>query len=365
MAIATALFAAGLAFAYWIVLPRALHFLTTYNEEFFEIEIRANYYFSFVTLGPDRLRARLPAAHLRPGARPPRRPHLRNPAAQPPHRLRQRPRRRDPAPHGRPGLARVRGRAAPPPLRAVHLGLRHPREALGRADRGPPRGLRRRHRHVGEDTDRLRGRLGRPGRGSARARRRRRRGRGRPHRRGRAGGRARRRAADVRGRGHRPGVRERPLPPRVRGLRGLRRRLRVPALDRPARDPEAAPPRGRRGRHRQAGRGRVPPLGDRDDRRRELHRAPPRRLRRARPRRHRLPGGLRRRPRGRARPLRGARDTAAGALSERLRLGVSPHAPYTTSADVYEACAGLGSRSPPTWPRARPSRNGCCTAPGR
>jgi cytosine/adenosine deaminase-related metal-dependent hydrolase len=32
----------------------------------------------------------------------------------------------------------------------------------------------------------------------------------------------------------------------------------------------------------------------------------------------------------------------AGFLSERLRLGVSPHAPYTTSADVYAACAGLG-----------------------
>jgi sec-independent protein translocase protein TatC len=51
VAIATALFAGGLAFAYYIVLPRALHFLTTYNEEFFEVEIRANYYFSFVTLG--------------------------------------------------------------------------------------------------------------------------------------------------------------------------------------------------------------------------------------------------------------------------------------------------------------------------
>jgi sec-independent protein translocase protein TatC len=50
VAIATGLFAAGLAFAYWIVLPRALDFLTTYNEEFFQIEIRANYYFSFVTL---------------------------------------------------------------------------------------------------------------------------------------------------------------------------------------------------------------------------------------------------------------------------------------------------------------------------
>jgi sec-independent protein translocase protein TatC len=51
VAIATALFAAGIAFAYWIVLPRALNFLTNYNEEFFDIEIRANYYFSFVTLG--------------------------------------------------------------------------------------------------------------------------------------------------------------------------------------------------------------------------------------------------------------------------------------------------------------------------
>ena len=51
VAVATVLFATGLAFAYFIVLPRALNFLTTYNEEFFQIEVRANYYFSFVTLG--------------------------------------------------------------------------------------------------------------------------------------------------------------------------------------------------------------------------------------------------------------------------------------------------------------------------
>jgi sec-independent protein translocase protein TatC len=46
--IATVLFAAGVAFGYYIVLPRALGFLTTYNDEFFQIEIRASYYYTFV-----------------------------------------------------------------------------------------------------------------------------------------------------------------------------------------------------------------------------------------------------------------------------------------------------------------------------
>jgi len=36
------------------------------------------------------------------------------------------------------------------------------------------------------------------------------------------------------------------------------------------------------------------------------------------------------------------RETIAGDLSDRVRLGVSPHAPYSTSAEVYEACAALG-----------------------
>jgi sec-independent protein translocase protein TatC len=49
-AMATLLFAAGVAFAYFIVLPRALSFLTNFNEDVFEIQIRASYYFSFVTL---------------------------------------------------------------------------------------------------------------------------------------------------------------------------------------------------------------------------------------------------------------------------------------------------------------------------
>ena len=46
----TALFACGAAFAYFVVLPRALTFLTDFNSQFYDIEIRASYYYSFVTM---------------------------------------------------------------------------------------------------------------------------------------------------------------------------------------------------------------------------------------------------------------------------------------------------------------------------
>lgn len=46
----TVLFAGGVAFSYFVVLPRALSFLTNFGDEFFEIDIRASYYFSFVTV---------------------------------------------------------------------------------------------------------------------------------------------------------------------------------------------------------------------------------------------------------------------------------------------------------------------------
>ena len=48
--LATLLFAGGVAFSYFIVLPRALDFLTNFNDDVFEIQIRASYYFSFVTV---------------------------------------------------------------------------------------------------------------------------------------------------------------------------------------------------------------------------------------------------------------------------------------------------------------------------
>ncbi len=48
--LATALFAAGVAFAYFIVLPRALEFLIDFNGDLFNAQVRASYYFSFVSL---------------------------------------------------------------------------------------------------------------------------------------------------------------------------------------------------------------------------------------------------------------------------------------------------------------------------
>ena len=50
VAIATGLFAGGVAFAYFVVLPRALDFLTSYDDQLYEIQIRASYYYSFVSL---------------------------------------------------------------------------------------------------------------------------------------------------------------------------------------------------------------------------------------------------------------------------------------------------------------------------
>lgn len=46
----TGLFAVGAAFGYFVLLPRGLAFLTDYNSQFYDIQIRASYYYSFVTM---------------------------------------------------------------------------------------------------------------------------------------------------------------------------------------------------------------------------------------------------------------------------------------------------------------------------
>ena len=48
--IATGLFAAGVAFGYFVLLPRALTFLVEYDADLYETQIRASYYYSFVSL---------------------------------------------------------------------------------------------------------------------------------------------------------------------------------------------------------------------------------------------------------------------------------------------------------------------------
>ena len=47
---AAVLLAAGVAFGYWIALPAAVHFLTNYDSELFNIQIRAKDYYSFAAL---------------------------------------------------------------------------------------------------------------------------------------------------------------------------------------------------------------------------------------------------------------------------------------------------------------------------
>jgi sec-independent protein translocase protein TatC len=47
---ATALFAAGIAFAYVVVLPRALAFLLGFDDGIYDIQVRASYYYGFVSL---------------------------------------------------------------------------------------------------------------------------------------------------------------------------------------------------------------------------------------------------------------------------------------------------------------------------
>jgi sec-independent protein translocase protein TatC len=46
----TGLFVTGVLFMYYVVLPRALDFLTSYDDELYDIQIRASYYYSFAAM---------------------------------------------------------------------------------------------------------------------------------------------------------------------------------------------------------------------------------------------------------------------------------------------------------------------------
>ncbi len=50
VAIATLLFACGVVFMYYVVLPQALDFLTSYDADLYDTQIRASYYYNFVAL---------------------------------------------------------------------------------------------------------------------------------------------------------------------------------------------------------------------------------------------------------------------------------------------------------------------------
>jgi sec-independent protein translocase protein TatC len=47
---ASVLFVTGVVFMYYVVLPRALDFLTSYDDELYDIQIRASYYYTFAAM---------------------------------------------------------------------------------------------------------------------------------------------------------------------------------------------------------------------------------------------------------------------------------------------------------------------------
>jgi sec-independent protein translocase protein TatC len=50
VALASVLFVTGVVFMYYVVLPRALDFLTSYDDDLYDIQIRASYYYSFAAM---------------------------------------------------------------------------------------------------------------------------------------------------------------------------------------------------------------------------------------------------------------------------------------------------------------------------
>ena len=235
---------------------------------------------------------------------------------------------------------RSRSRSRPfrcSPLRGVDLGLRLPREALGGEDRGAPGRVLRRH---GALVDRLAADWVLPGRGgSDRAAASPSPTDGSPRSAPRTSSRARSAASARR---DRPGIRQRPHAPRVRGLRRLRRRARLRALAATHIERKAGIgwdeflAIARLGAAESLASG-VTTIGDASFSGAAAVAAAELGLRG-----DGLPGDLRRRPGRAVEELRGRLDELESTVDGRVSLGVSPHAPYSASPEVYAAAYDLG-----------------------
>ena len=137
------LFIAGVVFGYFVVLPAATKFLLNFNDNQFNIQIRARDYYSFFTLtlgvdGPD-----LPVADRRssrsPGSGIVTPEQL---AQEPPLRVRDPHRRRRAAAGHRSGHDADRGGAADPALRGERAARPGLRQAVRRSGRAGDRGVR-------------------------------------------------------------------------------------------------------------------------------------------------------------------------------------------------------------------------------
>ena len=64
------LFIAGVVFSYFVVVPAATKFLLNFNNDQFNIQVRASEYYSFFIAHPDRARLGVPGADGDRGASP-------------------------------------------------------------------------------------------------------------------------------------------------------------------------------------------------------------------------------------------------------------------------------------------------------
>ena len=98
------LFLAGIAFAYFVVMPAAVNFLLNFNDNQFNIQVRARDYYSFFSMTMLAGGAGLPAAAGDPGGHPARDRDGRAADREPPLRLPGHRGARRGAARGRPGL---------------------------------------------------------------------------------------------------------------------------------------------------------------------------------------------------------------------------------------------------------------------